>query len=171
MNSQQRLFSRFVTQLPEGELTWIGLRPERKADMTVVNSARALQDLGLEGDHRTEKTPGSARQVTIISEEFIQQTAHYLNLDTAIDPKLLRRNLVVKGINLNALRYQKFQIGDAVFEANAQCHPCVRMEHALGKGGLAAMLGHGGLCCKILKTGNLTVGDKVSLFTPQMTLL
>lgn len=96
MNSQQRLFSRFVTHLPEGQLTWIGLRPERKAEMITVDTVQALEGLGLEGDHRTEKTPGSARQVTIISEEFIQQTAHFLNRETAIDPQLLRRNLVVK---------------------------------------------------------------------------
>lgn len=171
MNSQQRLFSRFVTHLPEGQLTWIGLRPERKAEMKIVDTVQALEGLGLEGDHRTEKTPGSARQVTIISEEFIQQTAHFLNLKNDIDPQLLRRNLVVKNMNLNALRYQKFQIGGAIFEATALCHPCVRMEHALGKGGLAAMLGHGGLCCKVLQTGQISIGDSVSLFTPQMNLL
>ena len=49
------------------------------------------------------KTPGSARQVTIISEEFIQQIAHFTGIDS-IDPALLRRNLVVSGVNLNALR-------------------------------------------------------------------
>ncbi|GAB3091518.1 MOSC domain-containing protein [Pseudomaricurvus hydrocarbonicus] len=174
--------SRYIGKLPPGQLTWIGLRPERKAEMTVVQSANAVMDLGLEGDHRMQKTPGSSRQVTLISKEFIQLTAHYLNLnrelrnnpdpDTGpIDPKLLRRNLVVKGINLNALRHQKFQIGEAIFEANALCHPCIRMEHALGPGGLAAMFGYGGLCCKILQSGKIAVGDEVRLYTPQITLL
>jgi MOSC domain-containing protein YiiM len=78
-----------------------------------------------------------------------------------IDPGVLRRNLVVSGINLHALRYQRFSIGDALFEAGALCHPCSRMETALGKGGVAAMLGHGGLCCRIIQSGLITIGDDV----------
>jgi len=78
-----------------------------------------------------------------------------------IDPAILRRNLVVSGINLTALRHQRFQIGDALFEATALCHPCSRMEKALGKHGVAAMLGHGGLCAKIIRGGKITVGDDV----------
>ena len=128
--------------------------------MTETAQAMAIANRGLEGDHRIDKTPGSGRQVTIISKEFIAQTAHFLGRDQ-IDPGLLRRNLVVSGINLHALRHQQFTIGDALFEAGALCHPCPRMEEALGKGGVAAMLGHGGLCCRILRSGSLAIGDKV----------
>jgi len=106
------------------------------------------------------KTPGSARQVTLISQEFIQQIAHFTGIGS-IDPALLRRNLVVAGINLNALRHQRFKIGEALFEATALCHPCSRMETALGKGGVAAMIGHGGLCARILRTGTIRVGDQL----------
>ncbi len=109
-----------------------------------------------------DKTPGSARQVTLISEEFIQQITHFTGLDS-IDPVLLRRNLVVRGINLNALRHQRFQIGEALFEATALCHPCSRMETALGKGAVAAMIGHGGLCARILRTGYIRVGDRLEV--------
>jgi MOSC domain-containing protein YiiM len=153
---------RFAKDLRPGKLEWIGLRGERRKALTVVESARAVVDRGLDGDHRVEKTPGSGRQVTLISREFIAQTAHFLGRD-AIDPGLLRRNLVVSGINLHALRYQRFSIGDAVFEANALCHPCSRMESALGPGGVAAMLGHGGLCCKVLRGGQIAVGDSVEV--------
>jgi MOSC domain-containing protein YiiM len=128
--------------------------------MTVVESALAIADRGLEGDHRVAKTPGSGRQVTIISREFIEQTAHFLGRET-IDPALLRRNLVVSGINLHALRHQRFTVGEATFEANALCHPCSRMESALGRGAVAAMLGHGGLCCRVLRGGALRTGDAV----------
>jgi len=169
MNSQQRLFSRFIKSLPPGELTWIGVRPERKAVMHELTLAIAHQDLGLEGDHRLKKTPGSGRQVTLISQEYIDMISHYLG-GKPVYPNTLRRNLVVKNINLSALRYQKFQIGDAIFEAGALCHPCQRMEAALGKGGIAAMMGHGGLCCKVIKTGEVKVGDTVSLVSPQQDL-
>ena len=102
--------------------------------------------------------------MTLISEEFIQQIAIYSQKEN-IAPELLRRNLVVSGINLNALRYQQFSIGEAIFEATALCHPCSRMETALGTGGVSAMLGHGGLCCKILKTGEVKLGDSLKVIS------
>ena len=68
---------------------------------------------------------------------------------------------MVSGINLNALRYQRFTIGEAVLEAGALCDPCSRMEAELGKGAVAAMIGHGGLCCRVLRTGRINLGDGV----------
>lgn len=162
MNSQHRLFSRYIKQLPSGELIWIGVRPARKTDMLEPAETMAVAGCGLEGDHRMKKTQGSARQVTIISQEYINLISHFLN-NRPIHASMLRRNLVVSNINLTALRYQTFQIGQAIFEASALCHPCSRMEQVLGKGGIAAMLGHGGLCCKILQSGIIRVGDEVKL--------
>ena len=137
---------RFARDLPTGRLEWIGLRPSRRQDMVVVDAALAIADRGL--------------QITVISREFIEQTAHFLDRES-IDPALLRRNLVISGINLHALRYQRFEIGEALLEAGALCHPCSRMESALGRGGVAAMFGHGGLCCRILRGGLVRVGDRV----------
>jgi MOSC domain-containing protein YiiM len=33
------------------------------------------------------------------------------------------------------------------------------------------MMGHGGLCCKIIKGGKIQVGDSVVLLQPQQSLL
>ena len=162
MTKRSNPLDKIARDLPPGTLTSIGLRSARRGPVTPVERAKAIATKGLEGDHRMDKTPGSARQVTLISEEFMQQIAHFTGLST-IDPVLLRRNLVVSGINLNALRHQRFQIGEAVFEATALCHPCSRMEAALGKGGVAAMIGHGGLCARILNTGYITVGDRLEV--------
>lgn len=158
--TQKQLFSRYIKDLKPGRLEWIGVRPGRKQELLVVDGVEALAGLGLEGDHRCSKTPGSARQVTIISSEFIRLIEIYTGIER-IDPILLRRNLVVSGVNLNALRHQRFKIGTAVFEATALCHPCVRMNQALGEGGAAAMLGFGGLCARILESGALRVGDQL----------
>jgi len=160
MNSVGRLLSRHLQNLAPGKLQWIGLRPERKAAMIVVEKVLAISDLGLEGDRRCMGTPGSARQVTLINQELIGVVASLLGIQS-INPDLLRRNLVVSGINLMALRHQSFRIGEAEFEATAQCHPCLRMEQALGTGAVAAMLGHGGICAKIVKSGTISVGDEV----------
>ena len=160
---------RYARDLPPGRLEWIGVRPKRRAPLVELQEAEAIARHGLEGDHRVEKTPGSGRQVTVISTEFIEQIAHFTGR-RRIEPALLRRNLVVSGINLNALRYQRFSIGEALFEATALCHPCSRMEETLGRGGVAAMLGYGGLCAKILETGTIRVGDSVCIRTGQENL-
>ncbi len=160
MNAQGRLISRFTQFLPAGKLEWIGLRTTRRGQMVAVEQVLAQQDLGLEGDHRCQGTPGSARQVTLISREYIGQIEHFLGR-RSISPDLLRRNLVVSGINLAALRHQRFRIGEAEFEATALCHPCSRMEKALGRGAVAAMLGHGGLCARVVRGGSICLGDRV----------
>lgn len=148
-----------------GRLEWIGLRTERRGTVVQVESVMALAELGLKGDHRCEKIPGSARQVTIISREYLQQIASELGIP-AIDPALLRRNLVISGMDMDQMRFQQLQIGDAIFETSALCHPCSRMNEALGSGGKQAMMGRGGLCAKIVKAGRVAVGNEVVLLGP-----
>jgi MOSC domain-containing protein YiiM len=148
-----------------GKLEWIGLRTERHGPVVLVDSVMALAELGLEGDHRCQKIPGSARQVTLISRDYLEQVAQAL-LIPSIDPFLLRRNLVISGMDMDLLRFQRIQIGDAVFATSALCHPCSRMDAALGPGAKQAIMGRGGLCAKILKTGRIALGDKVVLLGP-----
>lgn len=62
MNTQARLLDKLCQSLPEGRLEWIGLRSEKRSAVQMVGSAWAVEDLGLEGDHRMTKTPGSARK-------------------------------------------------------------------------------------------------------------
>jgi MOSC domain-containing protein YiiM len=75
----------------------------------------------------------------------------------------LRRNIVVSGLNLNALRRQRFWVGEALLEATQLCHPCARMESELGPGGVIAMFGYGGLCAKVVQSGAIDCGAPVRL--------
>lgn len=160
MNAQANLLDKLCAGMTPGKLEWIGLRSIRRGDVHVVEEATALLDLGLEGDHRVNKSAGSGRQVTLISREYITQIAHQLH-KRHIDPALLRRNLVISGMNMNLLRYQHIQIGEVILELGALCHPCSRMDEALGQGGQAAMYGYGGLCAKVISGGRLALGDEV----------
>ncbi len=160
MNSDTRFLEKLRQSVAPGKLEWIGLRSERRGEIQSVERAEAIVGLGLAGDHRCLKSPGSARQVTIISREYIHQIAHQLGKDS-IDPKLLRRNLVISGMNLNLLRFQRLQISDVILETSALCDPCSRMNENLGEGGAAAMFGYGGLCAKIIQGGSIQVGDEV----------
>ena len=150
-----------MSQFPkEGRVEWIGLRPERKAPLVVVEQVEALENKGLKGDRASQKSGGN-RQVTFIQGEYLDATASMLGRDT-IDPGLARRNIVIRGINLQTLKGRRFRVGDAEFELAEECHPCSRMEENLGPGGYNAMRGHGGWCAVVLKGGQIRMGDAVT---------
>ena len=141
----------------EGRLEWIGLRPGRRAPLLAMNHVEVIADHGLSGDHKTQRA-GGKRQVTLIQREHLATVAQLLRRE-AIDPALLRRNLVVSGLNLLALRHERFRIGTVLFEGTGPCEPCSRMEEVLGAGGYNAMRGHGGITARVLSGGVIAVGD------------
>ena len=164
MTQRPNPLNAYLGHLGAATIEWIGVRPQRREPLVAVTEAEAVADLGLRGDHRMSKTPGSGRQVTFISREFVTQIEQHLGTSD-LDPAVLRRNIVVSGINLNALRRQQFWFGEALFEATQLCHPCARMEAELGPGGVVAMMGYGGLCAKVLQTGQIAIGDSLRLAT------
>ena len=144
----------------DGNVSWIGVRPARREPLLAVTEVEAVEGRGLEGDHAVNKKAGGKRQVTLIQAEHIEAMALMLE-KIVIDPGLLRRNIVVSGIDLISLKGQQVRIGDALLEITGPCHPCSRMEKNLGTGGYNAMRGHGGWCAKVIKGGKIQLGDSV----------
>ncbi len=143
-----------------GRVEWIGLRPARREDMIAVQSALIDVDESVVGDRY--KAKGSrTRQVTLIEAESLAAIAAYMGLDP-VTPEQMRRNIVVSGINLLALKGRQFRIGDAVLEMTGECHPCSRMEETLGPGGYNAVRAHGGITARVVESGAVRVGDTVS---------
>ncbi len=142
-----------------GRVEWIGLRPAREQAMVAVAEVEAKGGGGLRGDRY--KGRNGERGVTLIQAEHLPVIAALAGLE-AIAPATLRRNLVVSGIPLVALKGRRFRIGELVLEGTESCDPCSRMEAALGPGGFNAMRGHGGLCARIVEGGTVRVGDAVA---------
>lgn len=143
-----------------GTVRWIGLRPERVTPLQPVEEVQVDLDNGLIGDRFRGKA-GAVRQVTLIQAEHLEVVARLLGRES-IDPILLRRNIVVEGINLMALRSQEFQIGSAILVGTGNCAPCSRMEANLGLGGYNAMRGHGGITASVVEPGVIRLGDSVT---------
>ncbi|MCA0394024.1 MAG: MOSC domain-containing protein [Proteobacteria bacterium] len=151
---------RLMTRFPRaGEVRWIGLRPARDVPMQAVAQVDAIAGGGLAGDRY--KGGSGKRGLTLIQAEHLPVIAALAG-HASIAPATLRRNLVVSGIPLLALKGQRFRIGEVLLEGTEPCDPCSRMEDALGPGGYNAMRGMGGLCARILEGGTLRVGDALA---------
>jgi MOSC domain-containing protein YiiM len=146
--------------LPQlGRIEWIGLRPARRAKMSVVQQAE-LNAQGIVGD-RYQGGSGK-RAVTLIQAEHLPAIASMLH-GGVIDPEVLRRNIVISGVNLLALKDKRFLLGTAELEMTGLCHPCSRMEEILGMGGYNAMRGHGGITARVWSPGTIQTGDTLEV--------
>jgi MOSC domain-containing protein YiiM len=143
-----------------GTVEWISIASASRQSHLSPQSVEIVQG-GIKGDHHCRPTRKSKRQVTLIQAEHIDVVRRLLG-KPEISPADLRRNLVVSGINLAALKYQTFQIGTAVLQGSGNCPPCSRMEENLGPGGYAAMLNHGGITAIVISEGVISIGDCVT---------
>lgn len=151
---------KLLNTLPQiGNVEWIGLRRIKREDLDLVEEVEASTESGLIGDRYSGKN--GKRHVTLIQKEHLTAVGSMLQQE-AIDPNLLRRNIVVSGINLLALKDKQFQIGEAILEMTGLCHPCSRMEENLGVGGYNAMRGHGGITARVIKSGIIKKDDVIS---------
>lgn len=148
-----------MTRFPRaGQVRWIGLRPARDVPMRGVDSAQASAGGGLAGDRY--RGGSGKRGVTLIQAEHLPAIAA-LTGHAVVAPATLRRNLLVSGIPVIALKGVRFRVGEALLEGTDSCDPCSRMETALGPGGYNALRGMGGLCARVLEGGLVRVGDAV----------
>ena len=154
-------------QFPQpGRVEWIGVRPQREGRVVSMPEVRAIKDVGLQGDHYGGGA-GGKRHLTLIQHEHLAVVARLLALRdkvptiVPIDPAFVRRNVVISGLNLLALKNQRFRLGEALLEFTGPCQPCSAMEETLGRGGYNAMRGHGGICARILDGGLIRIGDEL----------
>jgi len=159
-----------------GRVEEILLRPARGQRAVSVGRVEARVGLGLVGDRSAAVRQADAkrrRQVTMIQAEHLAVVAALLQRP-AIDAAELRRNLVVSGLNLIAVRSplrdrplhlafgsDPASPGCAMFEVTGACDPCSAMETALGFGGFNAMRGHGGVTARVLRDGVIETGMPV----------
>jgi MOSC domain-containing protein YiiM len=159
VNRDSTLAALFDAPMKPGRVVWIGVRPARRDPVVPLQSAEAKAGKGLVGD-RYRTSSNGARQVTLIQAESLSAIASYLQREP-IDPALLRRNIVVQGMNLLALKNKRFMVGTALLEYSGECHPCSRMEEAFGAGGYNAVRGHGGITARIISDGLIRLDDSI----------
>ena len=138
-----------------GKLEWIGYARKSHGELETPREARVEEPGGIDGEHHGQLD----RAVTLIQAEHLEAGSKLAGVD--VRPEHMRRNLVVSGINLLALKDQRFTVGEVVLEGTGLCRPCSRIEENLGPGGYNAMRGHGGITARVLRSGTLRLGDEV----------
>ena len=154
----QFTIKQLIQKLPQQwKVEWIGVRAKKREPLDIPDSANVLKQ-GLEGDHYAGRSGN--RSITLIQKEHLDVIASLLHKNN-IDPADLRRNIVVSGINLLALKDREFKIGTATLKMTGLCHPCSRMEETFGPGGYNAVRGHGGINARVITPGLIQLHDKV----------
>jgi len=157
----------------EGRIETIILRPARGESAVVVDEARAEPGRGLLGDRLANAVrsgrQSSKRELTLFQAEHLTVVANWCGL-AELEPARLRRNLVVSGLNLIAMRSPfpdvtlEWAVGDEVIiQITGPCDPCSKIAAELGLGSYNALRGHGGMTARILSGGLIRVGDRVRL--------
>jgi MOSC domain-containing protein YiiM len=136
-----------------GVVISLQLCPAHRAPMQPVNPARALENLGIEGDRHA--LPDGKRQVLLMPVEVLDQ------LDVPIGA--VKENITTRGIDLNRLALgTRLQIGEAVFELTKPCTPCERMDE-IRIGLREELQGRRGMLARVVRGGELRVGDEIKI--------
>ncbi len=143
----------------------IFIAKEKGGRLTRLDTVRLVVGRGLEGDRYFDgrgsfsRWPGGGRAVSVIAAEAIDAIAAGHGIDLSNGRH--RRNLVTRGVDLDALVNQTFAIGDAILFGNRLCAPCRYLERLVAPGLYEAIKGRGGLRADVVRDGVLAVGDTI----------
>ncbi len=113
---------------------------------------------GIRGDRFFDYRENYRGQITFFAQEiFDALCAAFPNVIKS--PAILRRNVIVSGIELNELIGQTFDLQGVSFRGMCECKPCYWMDEAFSPGAEAWLKGNGGLRAQILTDGWLEAGD------------
>jgi MOSC domain-containing protein YiiM len=156
-----------VAPRDNGRVEVIAVAEAAESPMRRVTTARALPGQGLDGDRYAKRagtfTPRSGKGVgydlTLIEAEVLDRLV--LPGGATLDYADARRNIVTRGIDLNALVGQTFRIGDVECVGRRLCEPCAHLETLTHAGVLRRLIHQGGLRADILSEGRIHAGDAV----------
>ena len=142
-----------------GTVEAIAIAPAAEAPMALVEEAAAHAGRGLEGDRYaagagTFSNPHSnGHDITLIEAEVVDELG--------LPPAAARRNVVTRGIDLNALVGRRFRVGEAECIGRRLCEPCAQLQRLTHDGILRDLVHRGGLRADILAGGTIRSGDAV----------
>ncbi|GAB89496.1 hypothetical protein [Gordonia rhizosphera] len=130
--------------------------PADAAETFAPDQVDVVADKGIRGDRFFGVRAHTEAAATFLAIEAWQAAAG------DVDPVVARRNIVVRGLELDPLRGQDFEIdsgdGGILFRGGRPAHPCAWMDTMAGHGVRKALIGRGGLRAQPLSSGVLRRG-------------
>jgi MOSC domain-containing protein YiiM len=123
-----------------------------------VESVVAVAGTGLEGN-RYFGGVRPEQELTLIEAEQIEQVAAESGIEA--DPAATGRNVLTRGVDLNALVGKRFRVGEAECRGIELCEPCTFFEARTAPGAIKAFVHRAGLNAEILAGGVIRPGDAV----------
>jgi MOSC domain-containing protein YiiM len=128
-----------------------------------VDRVDAVAGTGLRGNRYFyadgDAPPG--RAITLIAAEGLE--AFESETGIPLSAAESRRNVLVRGIDVNALVGKRFRIGDVECEGVELCEPCATLQSLTRPGVLKGMVHRAGLNADLLTSGEIAVGDTVTI--------
>lgn len=141
------------------KLIGIAIKQKKRAPMQTLDRAFISLDKGVENDFRGKQ---SKRQVTVMSQKAWQDAN--ATLDANLPWTTRRANLLVDELELENTIGNTITIGDVVLLITQETDPCERMtEAATGLFDALKQQWRGGVCCRVIREGQVKLGDEVVL--------
>ena len=119
-----------------------------------VDQVNCVAGRGLEGDRFFDHKPDYSGQITFFAMEVYEDLCQTLGIFDRT-PAALRRNVFLRGADLNVLIGVTFSLQGLAFAGTKECSPCYWMDQSFGPGAEAFLQGRGGLRARILTSGVL----------------
>ena len=123
-----------------------------------VSRIECVAGHGIRGDRYYDYREDYKGQITFFSSEVFESLVRNLGL-TSKSPGVLRRNVIVSGVDLNKLIGEEFVIQGVRFRGTGHCKPCYWLNEAFAAGTECFLERNGGLRAQILTDGSIAVGD------------
>ena len=142
-----------------GTVEALAIAAAAEAPMTLVETATARTGRGLDGDRYfdgegTFSNPHSrGHDLTLIEAEVVD--------GLGVAPDVPRRNVVTRGIDLNALVGRRFRVGEVECEGQRLCEPCAHLQRLTEPRLLRELVHRGGLRADVVSDGVIVLGDEV----------
>jgi MOSC domain-containing protein YiiM len=146
---------------------WIHTAPAAGAPMVARERVEAIAGIGLEDDRYAlgtghwEAIGRSGDTLTLVEAEELEAVAAEHGFD--LPPGSTRRNLTTRGVRLDDLIGRRFRIGSAMVRGVRRCEPCSYLEGLLGQEVLYPLVHRAGIRAEIETSGQIAVGDSISL--------
>lgn len=136
--------------------------PPQDGDRVASLTVRAGH--GIVGDRYAGRPAHRDAAVTVLAAEAIDDLAAELGVP-APDPLLARRNVVLRGAEVEALRGSTFSLdcgaGPVLLRGGRPANPCAWLDVALVPGAHRGLRGRAGVRCAALGDGSLRLGPAV----------